>query len=83
MADPWIKPGQAADEAFDIGIKAAVLAGLAGLGLLSWAGLLTPRAALVTGVVFVPVYLVLVASVLCKLLGLNPDVTDLRPVHRE
>ena len=81
MGDAWITPGQAAHEAFDLGVKAAVLAGLAILAGLYWAGVITPVAAVVIAVAVAPLYLVFISLVLCQLLGLDPDITDLRPVR--
>lgn len=83
MTDRWISPGHAAHEAFDIGMKAAALVALCGLGFLYWLGVLSPISAIVTLLLWVPIYLVVVAIVLSKWLGLTPDVTDLRPVSTE
>lgn len=80
MTNRWISPGHAAHEAFDIGMKAAALVALCGFGFLYWLEVLSPISALLTVLLWVPVYLLIVASVLSKWLGLSPDVTDLRPV---
>lgn len=64
-------------------MKSAVLAGLAILGGLYVAGVTTPVSTVVIAVAFAPVYLVIVSVTLCKLLGLDPDISDLRPVRPE
>lgn len=76
-------PGPAADHAFRLGIAAAAIVGLAGIGLLYWSG---NMGSLVTGYLVVslyPVYLVFAAVVLSVWLGYDKDATALRPVYRE
>lgn len=78
-----ITPGPSARSAFRLGIVAAAVLALAGVGFLYWAGHLT---LVLTGFVLLivfPVYLVFAASVLSVWLGYNKDSSDLRPVYRE
>jgi len=81
MDDIRMKPGPAAGYAFRLGIVAAVLLGLAGIGLLYWSGILTSALAGYTLVVLFPIYLVLAATVLSIWLGYDKDETSLRPVY--
>ena len=83
MSNPWISPGRAADEAFEVGLKAAAIAAFCGLGFLYWAGVIESASAILTLVLWIPVYFVLVSVVLSKWLGLDPDISDLRPVSPE
>jgi len=83
MSDPWISPGEAAQEAFAIGMKVAALVALAGVAFLYVTGVIASVSAIVTLGAMVPVYFVLVAALLSKWLGLDPDITDLRPVDPE
>lgn len=76
------RPGQAAAQAFRLGMWIGAVVGLAGLGLLYWAGALTPVVAGYSLVLLFPVYLVLVAAVLSRWLGYQQDATSLRPVYR-
>lgn len=76
-------PGPAADHAFRLGIAAAAIVGLVGIGLLYWSGSMD---SFLTGYLVVslyPVYLVFVAVVLSVWLGYDKDATALRPVYRE
>jgi hypothetical protein len=75
-------PGPAAQSAFRFGLLAAAVAGLAGLGVLYWQGVLGPTTAAYVLLALYPIYLVLVASVLSVWLGYDKDATDLRPVTR-
>jgi hypothetical protein len=81
MSNPWISPGQAADEAFGTGMKAAALLAVCGVGVLYWAGVIESVPALIALVVWLPVYFVFAAVVLSKWLGLDPGVADLRPAR--
>jgi len=75
-------PGPAAAYAFRLGIVAAAIVGLAGIGLLYWSGSIAP---VVVGYVLValfPVYLLFAAAVLSRWLGYDKDVTALRPVYK-
>lgn len=76
------RPGPAAAHAFRLGVVAGAVVGLAGIGLLYWAGSLAPIHAGYVLVCLFPVYLVLVAVVLSRWLGYDKDVTSLRPVYR-
>jgi len=80
MSNPWVSPGQAAHEAFAIGVRVAALGALCAIGFLYWAGAITSPPAIVTLLLSLPVYFILVAVLLSKWLGLAPDVTDLKPV---
>lgn len=83
MSDPRASPGHAAGQAYETGLRAAAVAGLAVVGSLYWFDQITPFAAVFTLVVLFPTYLLVAAAVLSKWLGLDKDVTDLRPVVRE
>jgi hypothetical protein len=83
MSDLKIAPGPGARSAFRLGMWAAAVAGLSGIGLLHWTAVLTP---VLTGFMLLllfPIYLVFAASALSVWLGYGKDVTDLRPVYRE
>jgi len=83
MTDLKIAPGPGARSAFRLGMLAAAVAALAGVGLLYWAGLLTPVLLGFTLLLVFPVYLVFAASALSVWLGYGKDASDLRPVYRE
>jgi|GEM_PF-570842 len=78
-----VVPGANAHHAFRLGIVAAAIVGLVGVGALYWAGILTPTLVGFTLVLCFPVYLVFAASVLSVWLGFDKDATDLKPVYRE
>jgi hypothetical protein len=78
-----VSPGANAHHAFRLGIAAAAIIGLAGAGLLYWAGVLTAPMLAFTLLLCFPVYLVFAASALSVWLGFDKDATDLRPVYRE
>lgn len=75
-------PGPAARSAFRLGMLAAIVVGLAVLGVLYLQDVLTTVTALYALFALFPIYLVLVASALSVWLGYDKDVTDLRPVYR-
>lgn len=83
MRELKTKPGPDAGSAFRLGLKAAAIAGLAGVGLLYWLGAITLVLAGYMLLVLFPVYLVFVATVLSVWLGYDKDASDLRPVYRE
>jgi hypothetical protein len=83
MTSLKVVPGANAHHAFRLGMAAAAIVGLVGVGTLYWAGLLTPTLAAFALVLCFPVYLVFAASVLSVWLGFDKDATDLRPVYRE
>lgn len=78
-----IVPGANARSAFRFGMGAATVAGLAGVGLLYWLGVLAPVLLGFLLLLVFPVYLVFAASLLSVWLGYGKDVSDLRPVYRE
>jgi hypothetical protein len=78
-----VVPGANARHAFRLGMAAAAIVGLVGVGALYWAGLLTPVLLGFALVLCFPVYLVFAASALSVWLGFSKDATDLRPVYRE
>lgn len=83
MASLKVSPGPSAHYAFRLGMIAAAIVGLAGIGLLYWLGVFS---SLVGGgilLIMFPVYLVIIASILSVWLGFGKDATDLRPVYRE
>jgi hypothetical protein len=80
MNNSWVSPGQAAHEAFTIGVRVAALAALCAIGVLYWAGAITSPPTIIALILSLPVYFILVAVLLSKWLGLAPDVTDLKPV---
>jgi hypothetical protein len=82
MGDPRSAPGQAAQQAFRAGVSAAAVGAIGSVGLLAWAGRITPLAALFAVVVLFPPYLLVVASALSAWLGLGKDVTDLHRVRK-
>ncbi|MFW5905700.1 MAG: hypothetical protein ACOCUO_02520 [archaeon] len=75
-------PGPAADHAFRLGIVAAAIVGLGGLGTLYWSRTISVWVAGYTLIILFPLYLVLVAVVLSVWLGYDKDATALRPVYR-
>ncbi|MEF8791992.1 MAG: hypothetical protein V5A61_17815 [Haloarculaceae archaeon] len=83
MSDLKIAPGPGARSAFRLGMQAAAVVGLAGIGLLYWVAVLTPVLLGFALVLVFPVYLVFAASVLSVWLGYGKDASDLRPVYRE
>lgn len=83
MSDLKVAPGASARSAFRLGMGAAVVGGLAAVGLLCWGGALTPVLAGFVLLLIFPVYLVFAASALSVWLGFDKDATDLRPVYRE
>lgn len=83
MATPRVTPGPDARRAFRLGIVAAAIIGLVGVGALYRAGSLTPAVLGFTLLVGFPVYLVFAASALSVWLGYDKDATDLEPVYRD
>lgn len=82
MARHATTPGQAADQAFDTGLRCAIVVGLAGIALLYWAGVLTLFGVGFTLVVLFPTYLLVAAALLSKWLGLDKGAEDLERVTR-
>lgn len=82
MARHVTSPGQAAHQAFDTGLRCAIVVGLAGIGLLYWADVLTLFGVGFTLVVLFPTYLLVAAAVLSKWLGLDKGAEDLERVTR-
>ena len=83
MSTLKVTPGPDAQYAFRLGMAAAAVVGLVGVGALYWTGLLPPVFLGFTLVLCFPVYLVFAASALSVWLGFDKDKTDLRPVRRE
>ena len=83
MTTVKVTPGADAHRAFRLGIAAAAILALAGVGTLYWTGYLTVPLLAFTLLLCFPVYLVFVASALSMWLGFSKDATDLRPVTRE
>lgn len=83
MASVKVEPGASARRAFRLGLVAATVLACAVLGLLYWLGVVSLVSAGSVLALLLPVYLVLVASVLGVWLGYDRDVSDLRPVRRE
>ncbi len=75
-------PGPVARSAFKIGMVAAAVLGLAGIGALYAAGVVDPVLIGYTVVLVFPLYMVFAASVVNVWLGYGKDATDLRPVYR-
>ena len=78
-------PGPIAEQTFDIGLKFGVAGGIAFVGLLYWAGVLSltsPFHATVTLALF-PVYVLSIAVLLGLWLGYDTDETNLKPVMVE
>jgi uncharacterized membrane protein YdbT with pleckstrin-like domain len=82
MSDPWVTPGQSAEETFRTGIRAALVAAVTVAGLLYWFGTISLLTAGFALLVLLPAYLIFVASLLSKWLGFDKDAMDLRPVVR-
>lgn len=85
MADASGSPGPIAEGAFETGFRVAAAAGLAGVGLLYWTGVLSVSSAFhatVTLALF-PVYLLAAAVVLAVWLGFRTDRSDLERVTVE
>ncbi len=78
-------PGPIAERAFDTGFKVAVAAGVGGIGLLYWTGVLSLSSAFHAAVTLAlfPVYLLAVAVLLAVWLGFSTDGTDLERVTVE
>ena len=83
MSTLKVTPGPDAQYAFRLGMAAAAVVGLVGVGALYWAELLPPAFLGFMLVICFPVYLVFAASALSVWLGFDKDKTDLRPVRRE
>ena len=83
MSPLRVAPGPNADGAFQLGMTAAAVVALAGLGFCYWFGLLTLSLVGVAVFLLFPVYLVFVASALSVWLGFDGASTPLRPVYRE
>jgi hypothetical protein len=82
MPEPPVSPGQAAEQAFRTGVRAAAVAGLGAIGALVWFEVITPIGGLFALVVLFPTYLLVVASALSRWLGLGKDASNLRRVTR-
>jgi hypothetical protein len=82
MARLNVSPGPNADDAFQLGVIVATLAGLIPLVVLYTQGSLTLRLIGFVLLTLFPVYLIFSASALSVWLGFDKDATDLRPVHR-
>lgn len=83
MTTPKVSPGPNADHAFRLGLVAAAIIGLVGVGSLYYAGALTVVASGFALLVGFPIYLVFAASALSVWLGFDKDATDLERVYRE
>lgn len=83
MTESRISPGPAATSAFQYGMVAGVVLGLAGVGLLYRLGHLTPAVVGYLLLALLPTYLVLVAALLSKWLRYDRDGASLRPVYRD
>jgi hypothetical protein len=73
MASLHYSPGAAAEEAFTLGIAAALTISFAGLGYLFWADMLTLPGLILTTVLGLPVLLIVVSCLLSVWLGYNKD----------
>jgi hypothetical protein len=73
MSGLHYSPGPAAEEAFTLGIAAAVSISFAGLGYLFWADMLTLTGLILTTVLGLPVLLIVVSCLLSVWLGYNKD----------
>jgi len=83
MSHSGRSPGPIAEQTFDIGFKVGVAGGVACVGLLYWAGVLSFTSAFhatVTLALF-PVYLLSIAVLLGLWLGYDTDETNLEPVN--
>ncbi|MDY6819531.1 MAG: hypothetical protein SVG88_12800 [Halobacteriales archaeon] len=78
-----ISPGPSAHHAFRLGMIAAAIGAVAGIGFLYWFGAFDLFVAGGLLLILFPVYLLIVASFLSVWLGFGKDATDLRPVYRE
>ena len=76
------RPGPDAARAYRLGMVVGGVIGLAAIGVLYWAGILTPLALGYVVVALFPVYLVGVAVVLSVWLGYDKDATSLRRVYK-
>lgn len=75
-------PGPAAAHAFQLGIRASAIFGVAVIGTLYWFDIINLLLAGYALLLLFPVYLVFVASALSVWLGYNKDATSLRPVYK-
>lgn len=83
MTTPKETPGPDAHHAFRLGMVAAAMVALVGVGALYWAGMMAFPQLVTTLLLCFPIYLVFVAAGLSAWLGFGKDATDLRPVYRE
>ena len=77
------RPGPAAAHAFQLGIRAGAIFGLALIATLYWFGVIELLLAGYALLLLFPVYLVFVAAALSVWLGYNKDATALRPVYKQ
>jgi len=76
-------PGPDAAHAFQLGLRAAAIFGVALIGTLYWFGIIEPLLAGYALLLLFPVYLVFVAAALSVWLGYSKDATALRPVYKQ
>ena len=76
-------PGPAAAHAFQLGLRAGAIFGIAVIGTLYWFGVIELLFAGYALLLLFPVYLIFVAAALSVWLGYDKDATALRPVYKQ
>jgi uncharacterized membrane protein YdbT with pleckstrin-like domain len=83
MTDSRVEPGRPARETFRTGIRVAVVTAVAAACFLYWLDVVTLLFGLFALLVLLPVYLVVVASLLSVWLGFDRTAVEPQPVRRE
>jgi len=76
-------PGPAAAHAFQLGLRAGAIFGIAVIATLYWFGIIDLLLAGYALLLLFPVYLIFVAAALSVWLGYDKDATALRPVYKQ
>ena len=76
-------PGPAAAHAFQLGLRAGAIFGIAVIAALYWFGIIELLLAGYALLLLFPVYLIFVAAALSVWLGYDKDATALRPVYKQ
>ena len=76
-------PGPAAAHAFQLGLRAGAIFGIAVIATLYWFGIIELLLAGYALLLLFPVYLIFVAAALSVWLGYDKDATALRPVYKQ
>jgi hypothetical protein len=69
-------PGEAAEQAFTLGLVAAMVLGVAGVVFLLWVRILTVMTAVLASVIGLPILLIIASCLLSVWLGYNRNALD-------